>query len=113
MLDRDVVLARPESEDAADVPSARETRVERQCAIDQRHHRADILTEIGQRQGGIRQDARVVAGHFQGSPGEIGALQAVSRRIFAPIVKKQPITAERGPGEGGPVTRIARDRLLE
>src|SRR5690348_17667642 len=37
------------------------SRVERQCAIDQRHHRADVLAEVGQREGGRRQDARVVA----------------------------------------------------
>ena len=50
------------------MPAAREVRVERQRAIDQRHHGADVLAEIGQREGGIRQDARVVAGHFQGPP---------------------------------------------
>jgi hypothetical protein len=83
-----------------------------QGAVDQRHHRADVLPEIGQRLGGICQDARVVAGHFQGSPGEIGALQTVHLRIFAPTVTDQPITAECGPGECGPLTRIARDRLL-
>ena len=94
------------------MPAAREVRVERQGTVDQRHHGADVLAEIGQREGGIRQDARVVAGHFQGSPGEIDALQTVRLRIFAPTVKKQPKTADRGPGECGPVTRIARDRLL-
>ena len=56
--------------------------------------------------------ARVVAGYLKGSPGEIGVLQAVRSRIFAPIVKKQPKTADRGPGERRPVTRIARDCLL-
>ena len=69
------------------MPAAREVRVERQGAIDQRHHGADVLAEIGQREGGIRQDARIVAGHFQGSPCEIGALQTVRLRIFAPTVK--------------------------
>ena len=49
-------------------------------------HRADVLAEIAQREGGIRQDARIVAGHFQGAPGEIGALPAVRLRIFAPAV---------------------------
>src|SRR5580700_5463789 len=45
MLDRDVGIARPHSEGAADVPTAREARVERECAVDQRHHGADVLTE--------------------------------------------------------------------
>ena len=55
------------------MPAAREIRVEREGTIDQCHHGADILAKIGQRLGGIRQDARVVARHFQGSPGEINA----------------------------------------
>ena len=62
-------LAGPQPEDAADVPAAREARVERQRAVDQRHHGADVLAEIGQREGGIRQDARVVAGHLAGPAG--------------------------------------------
>lgn len=61
-------------EDAADVPAAGEIRVERQGAVDQRHHRTDILAKIGQRLDGIHQNARVVAGHFEGSPREIDAL---------------------------------------
>ena len=112
MLDRDIWLARPQPEDAADVPAARVVRVEREGTINQRHHRADVLAKIGQRFGGIRQDPRIVAGHFQGSPREIGALQTIRLPIFAPTVKKQPKTAERGPGECRPVMRIARDRLL-
>ena len=54
--------------------------------VDQRHHGADILAEIGQCLGSIRQDARIVASHFQGSPGEIDALETVCLRIFAPTV---------------------------
>src|SRR6516162_1024885 len=88
MLDRNVGLARPLPEDAAQVPAASVVRVE-------------------------RQGTGIVAGHFQGSPRKIGALQSGRRRIIlAAIVNKQPITAECGPGEGRPVTRIACDRLL-
>src|SRR6516225_7078735 len=68
MLDRDVRLARPKPYIAADEPAAGEIRIERQCAVDQRHHGADVLAEIGQRDGGIRQGDRVVAGHLQVSP---------------------------------------------
>ena len=64
----------------------RKIRVEREGAVDQRHHRADVLAVIGQRIGGIGQDAWVAPGHFQGSPGEIGALQTVHLWIFAPTV---------------------------
>jgi hypothetical protein len=63
--------------------------------------------------GGFGQDDRVVAGDFQGSPGEIGTLKTICLPIFAPTVKKQPKTADRGPDEGGPVTRIACDCLFK
>jgi hypothetical protein len=53
MLDRVVRLPSPQHEDAADVPAAREARVERQRTADQRYHCADVLAEIGEREGGI------------------------------------------------------------
>src|SRR5215472_17107061 len=40
-FDRDVGLAGVQPEDAADMPAAREIRVERQGALDERHHGAD------------------------------------------------------------------------
>jgi hypothetical protein len=55
------------------VPAAGVVRIQRQGLVNQRHHGADVLAEIGQREGGIRQDAPIVAGYFQGSPREIGA----------------------------------------
>src|ERR1700730_13312460 len=112
MRDRGVGKARPKPEYSADVPAARKIRIQRQRTINQRHHATDVLAEIGKRKGGIRQDSRVVTGHFQGSPCEISALQTVHLRIFAPTVHKQAITAVSGPGERRAVTRIARDRLL-
>src|SRR5436309_15953113 len=103
MLDRDVRLARKIPEDAADEPAACEIRVEREGTLDQRRHGADVLSEIGQREGGLRQNARIVAGYFQRAPCELGALQSVSRRIFGPTVHMQPKTAVCGPGQSGPV----------
>ena len=35
-----------------------EARIKGQCAIDQGHHRADVLAEERQRQGGVGEDAR-------------------------------------------------------
>jgi hypothetical protein len=110
--DPDFGLSRPRPENAADVPAPREIRVEGEGTVNQRHHRADILAEIRQRFCGIRQDPGAVAGNFQSSPREIGAFQTIRIAIVAPIVKKQPKTAERGPGECRPVMRIARDLLL-
>src|SRR6516162_8963936 len=86
MLDREVRQARQSPEDAADKPAMGEIWVELQRTIDQPDHSADILTERGQYDGGIRHDVRVVAGRFQGPPGEIRALYAVHRWIFAPAI---------------------------
>src|SRR5207248_5320551 len=88
VLDGDVGLTRPPSEDAADNPTARVVRVDGQRTVNQRHHGADVLAEIGQRLSGMRQDAGVVAGHFQGSPCEINALENVCFPVFATIVNK-------------------------
>jgi hypothetical protein len=71
MLDRNVRLARPNPEEAADVPTAGVVRIQRRRMVNQCYLGSDILAEIGQREGGIGQDGRVVAGHFQGSPCEI------------------------------------------
>ena len=49
MLDRDVVLADPIPEVAADEPATCKIRVEGQGAVHQRHHRADVLAEVSQR----------------------------------------------------------------
>jgi hypothetical protein len=95
ILDRENGFAGPQPEGPGDMPASGEARVERQRTIDQRHHRAEILGEIGRRVGGIRQDAGIVAGQFEGSPGEIDALATVYLRIFA---LKHPITAECRPG---------------
>src|SRR4051812_6161575 len=86
MLDRDVGLARPIPQHTTDQPAPRVVRVEGQGTINQRRHGADVLAEISQRESSIRQGARVIAGHLKGSFGEIGALQAVRLRIFAPTV---------------------------
>src|SRR5215472_16815340 len=94
-LDRGVGVAGVQREHAADVPAAGVVWVERQGAVDQRYHGADVFAEIGQRLRGIRQDAWVVAGHFQRSPGKIDALPTMRLRVFAPTGSKQPETAKR------------------
>src|SRR5215469_6557949 len=113
MLDRDVGLTGPIPEGATDLPAAREARVEREGAIDQRHHRTDVLAEIRQRSGGIGKDARIIAGDLQGPPRKIDALPRVPGGIRAPAVGDESKAAETSPGEGGPVMRIALDCLIE
>src|SRR5262249_1151848 len=39
--------------------------------------------------------------------------QTIGCRIIAATVNQQPVTAKRGPGESGPIVRVARDRLLQ
>jgi hypothetical protein len=43
------MAVRPFPENAAYVPAPREIRVDREGTVNQRHHRTDILAEIGQR----------------------------------------------------------------
>src|SRR5438067_10190534 len=80
MFDRDLGFPGAHSEDAADVPAARIVRVKRERAVNQRHRRANILAEVGERVGGICQNGRVVAGHFQRSPSVIEAPLARTAR---------------------------------
>jgi hypothetical protein len=54
VLDRDIGLARPDPEQAAGVPPAREARVVRQRLVDQCNHRVYVFAEIGKREGCIR-----------------------------------------------------------
>ena len=83
MLDRDIGLTRKPPQDAANIPTARIARVERQRTIDQPDHRPDVLAEIGKRKAGIGKRARVVASDLQGPMREIGAPAPVRLRVFA------------------------------
>src|SRR6516162_1545608 len=112
MFDRDAGLARPTFEGATDVPAAREIWIKRQGTVNQCHHGADVLAEISKCDGGICQNPWVIASHFKGSSREADALPTIYLSVFTPTVLKQSKTAECTPGERGPVTRIARDRLL-
>ena len=60
MLDREIRLTGKGPENAADMPAAREARVERERTVDQPDHGADILAEPRQHIGGVGEDARVV-----------------------------------------------------
>ena len=93
MLNGEIRLVRPQPEEGADPPSACVVRVECQCAIHQRRHRADVLAERGQHQGGICQNFRVVAACIEGPPGKIDALQPIGRRVIASAVDDQSVTA--------------------
>ena len=57
-------MARKKPEKAADEPTACKIRVQRKGTVDQRNHCIDVLAEIGQGQGSIDNDVRIVAGDF-------------------------------------------------
>src|SRR5262249_35081746 len=76
------------------MPASREAWIERQRAVDQSHHRADLLTEIREGDGGIDKRAGVPAGRLQCSAREFGGVSTVRRRIFAKAVEAQPRMAE-------------------
>src|SRR5580704_9823142 len=96
MRDRSIGLSCVQPEGGAAVPTACKIRIECEGTIDQGDHGADILAEIGECLGGIRQSARIVSANLEGSSSEIDTLQTIDRRSIAPTVKKQPVTAKRG-----------------
>ena len=97
---------------SAEEPAECEARVERERAIDQRRHRAEVLAEIGQYHGGDGEDARIVARLLQCPVGVIDAFQSVRIAVVAPPVTMQLERAQRGPGQREPVVRVAGDRPL-
>ena len=95
------------------MPTAREIGVQSQRTIDQSHHGANVLSEIRQRHGRVRQHGRIIARHREGSSSEIAALKTVCLAIFAPTIEQLPEAAHRGPRERRPVISIALDSSLE
>jgi hypothetical protein len=96
MLDCQIELPGTRPESSAEVPAARETRVQPQSAIDQRDHCAEIFPEDPQRERGIGKYGRVVAMRLQGAPSEINTFAAVRLRIVAAAVPSSsaPISRE-------------------
>jgi hypothetical protein len=81
--------------------------------VNQSHHRADVLAEIGQSMGGIGEGAGIISRNLQGTPSEVGALQSVCDRIFASALSHKPKAANRGIGKSRPVAWISRDALFK
>src|SRR5580700_4709860 len=98
MLDREIVLTGIYPEHAAQIPAAGVARIERQRAVDQPDHGADILAEIRQSIGGVGEDTRVVLRHLERLPSEIDGLAPGRLRLLGPAVNDKPQMAERRPG---------------
>src|SRR5262249_33522041 len=62
LLDREIGLARPDTEAAPQHPRPREARIERERAIDQRDLSPHILAQPGECKRGVREDTWVVTG---------------------------------------------------
>ena len=111
MFDRKIELPSVYPDKAAPIPAASEARVERQRSIDQPDHRANILAELSQYQGGVDEDARIVLPHLERPPGKVGALAAIRVWLVGPAITDEPQVADRRPGQCRPVMRIVRDCL--
>ena len=77
--------------------------IQRQSAVDQSYHGADVLAKEAQREGGIRYDDRVVPRHFQRSPRKRGAFEAVTLAIVDGAKEAEAVIANGRPGECGPI----------
>src|SRR3984893_3226649 len=75
MLDREIRLAGPQPEKTADVPAAREARIEGEGAIDQCNHRIEVFAENSERHCGVGQNARVVPRRLDGPPSKVDSLR--------------------------------------
>ena len=93
--------------------AAREAWIERERAVNQRHHRADVLTEERQGKRGISQDPRVIPSNLQSPPSENGGLAFVLHRIFTRAVHIEASAANGSQGKSRPIIWIALDRLLK
>ena len=113
MLDREIGLAGPEPDNAAQKPAAGEARVERERTVDQPRHGTDILAKSRKHEGGVGEDARVVLARLERLPGKIAGFVASCLRYFGPAFSDEPQVAGCRPGECRPVMPIDRDRLLE
>ena len=91
----------------------RVVRVERQSTLNQRHHDAEVLAEIGQHKAGIGKYGGIIPCHLQGPLCEVDAFAAVRLQILAETILVWPHVADRAPNECGSVARIALCSLLE
>src|SRR6266404_5727694 len=113
MLDREIRLAGPQPEKTADVPAAREARIEGEGAINQRDHGINVFAENGERHCGVGQNARVVPRHLDGPPSEVDPLWPDRVPIWGVEARRQMLAALRRKPKGGAVMRVAGNRLVK
>src|SRR6516164_5587484 len=97
MFEREIGLTGPDPEKAAQIPAAGEARVDHKRTVDQPDHGTDVLAEIGQHEGGVGEDARVVFSDLQGPTCEFDGLATACLRCFDPAVSDEVEMADRRP----------------
>src|ERR1700730_18545562 len=105
MLDREIRLAGPQPEKTADVPAAREARIEGESVIDQHDHRIEVFAENGKRHCGVGQNARVVPGRREGPPSKVDPVRRDRGPIWRVEAWGQMLAGLRRKPEGGAVMR--------
>ena len=90
MPDREVGPTRQGSKKAAHIPAASKARIDCQRTVHQTDHRADVLAEVSQHQGGVGEDGRVVLRRLKRLPSEIDGVAAGCFRVFGPAVLDEP-----------------------
>src|SRR5215469_14138711 len=113
MLDRQIRLAGPHSQKAADVPAARIAWIEGESAIDQHDHRIDVLAETGESVRRVSQHARVVSRDLQGTVSKVDSLLPVRVPIRSGRLRDQMHATGCREAKGRAVLRVAGDGLLE
>src|SRR5947209_7083819 len=86
MLDRKIGFTGKGPEIAAPKPTAGEARIECERTVDQPDHGTDVLAEIGQHEGHVGKDARIVVPYLERLPCKIDCPAAGCLRLFGPSV---------------------------
>src|SRR6516162_3456519 len=113
MLEREIGLANPISNNACPIPPTGITRIEHKSAINESDGYIDILIKISEHVRSVDENFWIVWGSSKGLPCKIDTLPAVLHAIVRPTVEVKLIVVVGGLCEGGAVIRITFYRLPE
>src|SRR5713101_4989257 len=110
MLHCQIRLPGPKPEETADVPAARVAWIQGERAIDQKHHRVDVLAESGERHGSVCQNPGIVASYFHGAAPKLNSLLPDILSIRSGGVCGQKMAAVPREAESWGVLRVTTNR---
>ena|SRR6516162_5999316 len=113
MLEREIGLANPISNNACPIPPTGITRIEHKSAINESDDCIDILIKISEHVRSVDEDFWIVWGAPKSLPGKIDTLPAVLLAIFRPTVEVKLIVVVGGLCKGGAVIWITFYRRPE